>query len=790
MCHSRTWIPRSVGSVQEGLHKEVVRHGHMVPRQLTLFDGFLDPPTQDASKVLPVARIVFGQMPKGEFDYLVPKSLEDRLEPGQRVLVPLGRSNRLQVGYCVNVTRKPCEGDLKAIHSIVDEQRLLSPAMLDVTRWIAEHYFCDWGQVLETVVPKCVRQNVGLRTVFKYRLAQPRGESQVSGRLTAKQQRVLEILAAANSPLTADAIAARAGCSSAVLSSLLKKGLIERETTQVRSVSAASQATLRTEPLTLNAEQSAALRTILEAIRSGSHRTILVHGVTGSGKTEVYIQAIEEVVRRGSQAIVLVPEISLTPQTVERFRSRFQHVAVLHSHLTDAERAAQWEWIASGEVEVVVGARSAIFSPTPRLGLIILDEEHESSFKQEATPRYHAREVAEQRATIEQIPLVLGSATPSLESWYRAQQGKYILVRLPKRIANLPLPDVKTIDLREPKRAAETRGVITRQLHAAIEEALNDGGQVILLLNRRGFATHVQCPSCGAVLQCPHCDISLTHHKTAGRAVCHYCDYEIETPRACPQCGSPRIRFSGVGTERLEAEVKARFPKATCFRMDADSMKSRLAYERAFAEFRRGKIQILLGTQIIAKGLDFPNVRLVGVINADTALHFPDFRASERTFQLVTQVAGRTGRGPHGGQVLVQTFTPEHPAIQAALQHDYETFAQQELAVRQAFGYPPFCHLVRIVASSEKEDESQQMIHQLTESLRTILENTQSRDQIRLVGPAPAPLAKLRGKYRYHLQVAGRDHSQLLHIIGMVRDRFNPSKTVTWSVDVDPIDML
>ncbi|MGQ9770248.1 MAG: replication restart helicase PriA [Thermogutta sp.] len=763
----------------------------MAAKQLTLFNDFLEKPRRETTKPVPIARVVFGQMPKGEFDYLIPDHLIDHLQPGQRVRVPLGKANRLQIGYCVAVTNASVGSThLKAIHSLVDEHTLLSAAMLDVTRWIAEHYLCDWGQVLETVVPKCVRQKVGVRTVIKYRLSEDSKKLQQGHRLTAKQQRVLEVLAASEDALTADAIAAMAGCSPAVLTNLLKRGFIAKEFSRARVFTTTPGVVPRSEPFNLNAEQSEALRTIVEALHSRSHKTILIHGITGSGKTEVYIQAIEEVVRRGLQAIVLVPEISLTPQTVERFRSRFQHVAVLHSHLTDAERAAQWEWIASGEVEVVVGARSAVFSPTPRLGLIILDEEHESSFKQESAPRYHARDVAKRRAEIEKTPLVLGSATPSLETWYRAQNGDYVLARLPKRIASLPLPAVRTIDLREPKRATETRGVITRQLHVAIEEALNDGGQVILLLNRRGFATHVQCPACGNVLQCPHCDISLTHHKVAGRAICHYCDYEIETPRQCPQCGSPRIRFSGVGTERLEAEVKARFPQANCLRMDADSMRSRLAYERAFTEFRQGRIQILLGTQIIAKGLDFPNVRLVGVINADTALHFPDFRASERTFQLVTQVAGRTGRGPHGGQVLVQTFTPEHPAIQAAMRHDYETFARQELRVRQTFGYPPFCHLVRVVASSENEKMSERCIHQFAENAEKVVKLSGWHDNIRLVGPAPAPLAKLRGKYRYHVQMMGEDASHLRQVIRTAREQLNSAQGVTWTVDVDPIDML
>ncbi len=375
------------------------------------------------------------------------------------------------------------------------------------------------------------------------------------------------------------------------------------------------------------------------------HRTFLVHGVTGSGKTEVYLQTIEEVVRYGRQAIVLVPEISLTPQTVERFRRRFGAVAVLHSHLSDADRHWQWQQIAAGQVHVVVGARSAIFAPTPHLGLIVLDEEHETSFKQETAPRYHARDVAVARASAESVPLVLGSATPSLESWRRARQGEYELVEMPRRVLNRPLPEVGTIDLRVDGQRIGSRGSISRLLLSAMQAALQDDGQVILLLNRRGYSTHIQCPACGEVVSCPDCDIALTHHKTGDAAICHLCDFRMAAPSNCPKCDSGEIRYWGLGTQRLEAEVRARFPDMPLLRMDTDTMKTRGAHEKALAEFRAGTARILLGTQMIAKGLDFPNVTLVGVIQADTALHLPDFRAAERTFQLVTQVAGRTGRG-------------------------------------------------------------------------------------------------------------------------------------------------
>ncbi len=496
------------------------------------------------------------------------------------------------------------------------------------------------------------------------------------------------------------------------------------------------------------------MQAILEVLNQRRHATVLVHGVTGSGKTEVYIQAIQEVIRFGRQAIVLVPEISLTPQTVRRFRTRFDHVAVLHSHLSDSDRHWEWQRIAGGEVQVVVGARSAVFAPVPNLGLVVLDEEHENSFKQETAPRYHARDVALRRAAQENIPLVLGSATPSLESWHRAQCGQYRLVEMPRRVLNRPMPAVGTIDLRDEFRSRTTRGAIHRQLHQAIGESLRDGGQVILLLNRRGFSTHIQCPSCGEVVRCPECEIALTHHRTEEIALCHYCDYQIPAPAACPSCQFAGISYRGLGTQRLEAEVRARFPGVRCLRMDTDTMQSRGAHERALDSFRSGEVKILLGTQMIAKGLDFPNVTLVGVINADTALHLPDFRSAERTFHLVTQVAGRTGRGEKGGRVLVQTFNPEHPAIQAAVRHDYHAFANGELPIRQMFSYPPFSTMARFVVRGPGEKATEQYAQVLGQALVAALDAENAG--ARVLGPAAAPFAKLRGKYRFQIQPGSR----------------------------------
>jgi primosomal protein N' (replication factor Y) len=546
------------------------------------------------------------------------------------------------------------------------------------------------GQVFETVVPAGVRQQAGTRKTLLLSVAQDAREKLRELKLTEKQQQIVRKLFGDHPPMTAQQWARLCGCTTAPIQTLRKYGLLVTAEARIRTREHDEAPIAQRANLILNADQQRALDLINRATHSNQHRTVLLHGITGSGKTEVYIRAIQEVVSFGRQAIVLVPEISLTPQTKLRFRERFADVAVLHSHLTDSERHWHWQRIAEGRVQVVVGARSAIFAPTPQLGLIIMDEEHESSFKQDSTPRYHARDVAIERARDEGVPLVLGSATPSLESFLRAERGEYELAKLPNRVEGRPLPEVVTVDLRVDFVDKLSRGALSRQLAMAMNQALGQGGQVILLLNRRGFSTHIQCPACGMVLNCPHCEIALTHHVAEQIALCHYCDYQVPAPQKCPECTFPGIRYNGFGTQKLEHEVRARFPKYRCLRMDTDSMQSHGSHEKALDQFRAGEVQILLGTQMIAKGLDFPNVNLVGVVNADTALHLPDFRAAERTFQLLVQVAGRTGRGPKGGRVLIQTFNPDHPAVQAAVRHDYAAFATGELPIREALGYPPY----------------------------------------------------------------------------------------------------
>ncbi|NOY30291.1 MAG: primosomal protein N' [Planctomycetes bacterium] len=770
----------------------------MSSSQQNLFETEPEAWELDAREQRLVATVILGEGPRGDFDYLVPPEFCDSdraerlLQPGRRVRVPFGRSNRKVVGYCVHLEAKSVDpGRLKQVAEVIDAASLLSPAMLRLTRWMADYYLSPWGQVLEAVVPAGVRKQAGTREVQLLHVPEEARQEIARAKLPAKQQQAWEFLAARAEPMTLAQLAEAVGCTHGPIRQLLKKELVQSERVRVASRMVETEPTPREPPLKFNPDQQQAFEAIDRALESSEPHGIVVHGVTGSGKTEVYLQAIERVVGFGRQAIVLVPEISLTPQTVRRFRSRFDHVAVLHSHLTAVERHDQWQRIARGEVQVVVGARSAIFAPTPHLGLIVIDEEHESTFKQDTAPRYHARDVAWQRALAEKIPLVLGSATPSLESWYRSgagsEQGDWLRVSMPRRVMDRPLPDVALVDLRDPAQSRGSRGGISRVLHQAMNAALYDGGQVILLLNRRGFSTHIQCPACGFVLNCPNCELTLTFHRQQQRALCHYCDYFQSPPTDCPDCKSHAIRYGGLGTQKLEDEVRARFPKHVCARMDTDSMRARGSHEQVLDRFGSGEIDILLGTQMIAKGLDFPNVTLVGVVNADTALHLPDFRAGERTFQLVAQVAGRTGRGEKGGRVLVQTFSPEHAALQAAVRHDFPRFATQELALRHQLLYPPFGKMIRLVVRGPSEEVTRSVAEDLADRLK---QAGGDETALRVMGAAPASISKLRNHYRFQIHLHAAKLDFLRHVVDLASTGFKPPKEIIWTVDVEPTDMM
>ncbi|MCA9215156.1 MAG: primosomal protein N' [Planctomycetales bacterium] len=770
----------------------------MERNQRDLFDTEPAPWELDDQSEARVARVVFPEGVDGEFDYFVPESLTEDVQPGKRLRVPLGRGNRTVVCYCINVHLQVVTRQLKPVTSVLDKRVLLSPHMLKLTAWMSSYYLARWGRVLEAVVPAGVREGSGTREkVFL----------QVSGEVIAqlpelklpqKQAAALTVLAASEKALTVDELAEQTKCTIGPINALRKKGLVTESRRRVHVLQPDELVREESQDLTLNDRQRDSLRAIDEAIERQRHDTFLLHGVTGSGKTEVYIKAIEKVITAGRQAIVLVPEISLTPQTQRRFKSRFEHVAVLHSHLTDADRNWHWKNIADGNVQVIVGARSAVFAPTQHLGLIVIDEEHDGSFKQSIEPRYHARLIAQKRAELERVPLVLGSATPSLESWHQAQTGAFTLLSMPDRVSELPLPKVDTIDMREEFQNRFHRGSISRHLADAMKKALQAGGQVILLLNRRGFSTHIQCPACGEVVKCAECDIALTHHREGEKVVCHYCDYESAAPQKCPHCKFENIRYGGLGTQRLEAEVRQKFPNHTCLRMDSDTMKRPGSHESAFSRFRTGEVKILLGTQMIAKGLDFPNVTLVGVINADTGLHLPDFRAGERAFQLITQVAGRTGRSEKGGRVLVQSFDPDHPSIAAARHHDYLQFANHELPNRKSFAYPPFGCMARIVVRGSSE----QLAEGTASAIAQHIQNRVAKDfeanprpdlpphSVRVLGPAPAPIAKLRGLYRFHMLLQCPELDLIRPAVLSAREEIKLVEDVQWIVDIDPIEML
>lgn len=547
----------------------------------------------------------------------------------------------------------------------------------------------------------------------------------------------------------------------------------------------------------LNPEQEAALSRIIAGFEAGGG-VFLLRGVTASGKTEVYLHAIEHVLQKGRTALVLVPEIALTPQMVQRFKGRLgEEVAVLHSQLGLGERYDQWRGIKEGRYRVVIGARSALFAPLRDIGLIIIDEEHENTYKESSPPRYHAREVARKRAQLSGAVLVLGSATPSLESHHAAKVGKYALVLLPHRVDRRPLPEIELVDMRELSERGE-RTILSPRLVNALARLYKTGEQAILFLNRRGFARFLQCHRCGHIFRCRNCSVSLCYHAREPHLLCHHCNWSLYPPFTCPQCGNQAHRYAGIGTERVEEELRRLLPPLRCLRMDADTTARKHAHWDILENFREGRAQILLGTQMIAKGLDIPNVTLVGVINADTSLAFPDFRAGERTFQLLTQVSGRAGRGNLPGKVIVQTYSPEHYAITAAVRGDQEDFYRRELEFRREAVYPPFCRLINLVVTSSGEEHSRAAAEALGDILRSRVDPGRGV----LLGPAPAPLARLKGRYRFHLTLKTFPPHGLDDELGRALDSFEdfrasycrreglPREEISLSVDVDPVTLL
>ena len=736
-------------------------------------------------------RVIVDRSIRRELDYSVPEAMIDKVVVGARVRVPF-RDKSLLATVVATLDHSPAEG-IKPIMALLGEKPILSASLIELARWMSNYYCCPVETVMRSLLPQVIRSaKIGWKKqlfVSPARSVTPE-EIEKLRRRAPRQAELLEAIAQLSEPMPASDLLRRTSLDNSTLRALIRRGFAELREQAVERDPHGTEEFVADAELAMNEEQTAALKLIETALGNPeTHPPILLHGVTGSGKTEVYLQAIRATLARDKTAIVLVPEISLTPQTVERFKSRFaaqpDTVAVLHSHLSEGERHDEWHKLHSGRARIVIGARSAVFAPLLNLGLIVVDEEHETSYKQEEAPRYHARDVAIVRAKLEKCVALLGTATPSLESYANATRGKYVLSTLTQRVDQCQMPLIRIVDLRQERRKEKAAAILSEKLRAAIGDRLGKKEQTILFLNRRGFSTSLLCNNCGKARDCPNCSVALTFHRSNARLSCHLCGHSAAVPKRCPECGEDALIYAGFGTEKVEANVSAIFPKAVVRRMDADSMTRKDAYRETLHAFRAGKIDILVGTQMIAKGLHFPNVTLVGIINADLALHLPDFRAGERTFQLLTQVAGRAGRGEEPGEVFVQTYTPFSPSIQFARHHDFAGYFEQELEFRERCDFPPFKHAVLITVRSEHEARASFSAETLARRLREALPEEFTRG-----APAPAPLEKLQGHYRFHILLRGEAIMRLSRLIRETLDKLPFPEDVAVAVDVDPYQLL
>lgn len=681
----------------------------------------------------------------------------------------------------------------------------LLPQEEEVLAYIVKHQSVDYDQLIKlfphekSFILKAIKENwLGTEQVVKDRITRKMltyvmlAQSQETireamGTLSKQAERQRTILAymlQIQRPVALKDLLTQLGISASSIKALVTKGLLRTEEVEERRDPYAGKTFQRAEAVAFTPQQEEVISRVDSSLEQQEFATFLLHGVTGSGKTEVYLETIARCIDRGLQAIVLVPEIALTPQMVNRFKGRFgDQVAVLHSKLSQGERYDEWRRIREGKVDVVVGARSAIFAPFTRLGLIIIDEEHEGSYKQEEAPRYHAREVARKRAEFHHAIALFGSATPAMESYFEATTGKSELLAMPQRVGNRPMPMVHVVDMREELREGN-RTMFSRILSKSIEDRLQRGEQMVLFLNRRGFSTFVMCRSCGHSMQCVHCDISLTYHRVNQTVRCHYCGYTEKEPSACPSCGSQHIRHFGTGTQKVEEELSRHFPGIRVIRMDVDTTSQKGAHEKLLNMFRKGQGDVLLGTQMIAKGLDFPNVTLVGVIAADTILGMPDFRASERTFQLLTQVGGRAGRHLLPGEAIIQTYNPDHYSIQLAKEHAYEGFFSMEIKHRYEKGYPPYYRLILLTFSSPDVPLVVKRADAWAKNLRRALPTS-----VFLLGPVASPIPRIKDRYRFQCMIKYRNESEVLSNVKSLVDQFvhhHKNEDIQLTVDVDP----
>lgn len=705
------------------------------------------------------------------FHYLVPEDMHGLVFAGSRVKVPFG--GRWIIGTVVGFPSRPADR-LKSVIEVVDGP--VPEDLLSLAKWMSDYYLHPLGLTIEAMIP---RSAVRPSRAKKYVRLAPGAEW--ARPKSAKQAEILRLLSGSREVEMAEiAAVSRSG-----LKSLKDAGLIEvfdRESTRYvdDSISGDQDA-----PPMLMPEQAEAVRRISDAVMAGCFETFLLHGVTGSGKTEVYLGVISSIADSGRGAIILVPEIALTPQLLGRFRRRFgSRVAVFHSGLTQGERAGEYWRIRKGDADVVVGARSAVFAPVKRLSVIIVDEEHDNSYKQEEGLRYHGRDVAVMRAKLAGAVCVLGSATPSIETFYNARNGRYVHLAISRRIDDRPMPKVSIVDTK----ALRGGGVYSPQLADAVRGRLLRGEQSLLLLNRRGFSAVLICSDCGAAQKCPGCSVTLTYHKADKSLKCHYCGFSEQPPDKCPACGGVGLRPLGAGTQRIQEEAAALFPAARIFRMDSDILKGRKSYEDVLARMDKGEVDILLGTQIVAKGHDFPAVTLVGVVDADIGLNLPDFRSAEKTFQLITQAAGRAGRGDIPGEVIIQTMNPGHYAIRRSINHDYDGFYEEEIRFRSQLGYPPYRRMIKIEIKGAQEKTALDA----AKTARDIIRAAIIGKDVSVLGPAPAPIARLRGKYRFHVILLSRSRGAMRRLASeakvAVETKYGRRCRVI--LDVDPVNLM
>ena len=778
-----------------------------------------------------VAKVIVdvpAQQTNKPFDYRIPTRLQHVLRQGMRVIVPFGP--RKVQGFVIDIVSESEFPKLREIIEPMDIQPILNKELLQLSDWLTEktlcykisafqvmlppalkakyekkirikdrqmlhtlppslqHYFAkqdtiNWEDVLKsgelTHFQKQVEDGIlEVLYIVKERVKKKQikiiapsidileKKAELSKRNT-KQIMVIDYFISNPKPIERQKILSLLGISSSVIKSLVDKGILYESMQEVYRDPYQDRIFEHTEPLQLTKEQSVAIKPILQTIEEKRHDVFLLYGITGSGKTEIYMQSIQKVLEEGREGIVLVPEISLTPQMVNRFKGRFgDEVAVLHSGLSIGEKYDEWRKIQRKEVRVAVGARSAIFAPFENLGIIIIDEEHETSYKQEDNPRYHARDVAIERARTHNCSVILGSATPSLETFARAKKGVYQLLTLSKRMNDQSLPTVDIVDMREELREGN-RTMFSRLLYDKLQDRLMKKEQTVLFLNKRGHSSFVMCRDCGYVIQCPNCDISLTYHRYQQQMKCHYCGYEAVVPTICPECTSEHIRYFGTGTQKVEEELGKIFPEARVIRMDVDTTSRKGSHEKLLTAFEEGKADILLGTQMIAKGLDFPNITLVGVLSADTMLHLPDFRSSEKTFQLLTQVSGRAGRHELAGEVVIQTYSPEHYSIELASQQDYDQFYQKEMMIRKIHRYPPFYYLALITVSHEELMK----VVDVTEKISVTLSSRLSKGA-HILGPVACPIPRINNKYRYQCIVKYKKEPKLTQTLKMILDHY------------------